>query len=451
MHFGEGHMQHETSSRTKGRTRGTGTIEPISVPAAVTDPSSLGFAACEGGVCAAAGIRAVGIHAGFRAETTRKDLALITADEPCACAATFTKNRFCAAPVQVSRPRAASGRAQAIILNSGNANAATGDQGVACARASARIVAQELGCSEDDVLVASTGVIGVPLPMGPYETGVPAAAAALEHSPAAAHDAARAVMTTDTVPKEVSLAGPVACGPGGTDVTVHVGGFVKGSGMIQPDMATMLCVLSTDAPLTAAAAQAALSAAVGQTFNRVTVDSDTSTNDSCFLLATGAAGGGPIEVGSRGYDAIAGAIRCACENLARKIAADGEGATRLVTVDVVGAASEADADAVARSIANSPLVKTAIFGRDANWGRVAGAAGKCGVEFDQHDVDIDFLGIPVLRAGLPLPVDEAEMLRRFEAPEVSIVVSLGMGTAHARIWTCDLTHDYVTINGDYRT
>ena len=427
------------------------TPELICVPAAITDPASFGFAPCEGGVCAAEGIRAAGVHAGFRADPNRLDLALVAAEEPCVCAATFTQNRFCAAPVQVSRERAAKGQAQAVILNSGNANASTGEPGLQVARASAALVAQALGCAEEHVLVASTGVIGVQQPLDPYVGGAPAAVAALDHSPEAAHLAARAVMTTDTVPKEVSLEGPVACGADGTEVTVHVGGFVKGSGMIMPNMATMLCVLTTDAPLTVKAAQKALSAAIQVTFNKVTVDSDTSTNDSCFLLATGAAGGEPIGVDSPAFASVASAIRCACENLARKIAADGEGATKLVTVDVVGAANDADADTVARAIANSPLVKTAIFGHDANWGRVAGAAGKCGVVFDQYGVDIDFLGVPVLRAGLPLPMDEEDMLRRFEEPEVTIAINLGVGSASARIWTCDLTHDYVTINGDYRT
>ena len=429
----------------------SGAPAPISVPASITDPASFGFAPCEGGVCAAEGIRAAGIHAGFRADPNRLDLALVAADAPCTCAATFTQNRFCAAPVQVSRPRAATGHAQAVVLNSGNANASTGEPGVQTALASAALVAKALDCAEEDVLVASTGVIGVQLPLGPYETGVPAAAAALAHSPEAAHTAARAVMTTDTVPKEVSFEGTVPSGTDGAPVTVHVGGFVKGSGMIMPNMATMLCVLSTDAPLTAEAAQVALSSAVSQTFNKVTVDSDTSTNDTCILLATGAAGGETITADSPAFAQVAAAIRCACENLARKIAADGEGATKLVTVDVVGAATPEDADTVARSIANSPLVKTAIFGHDANWGRVAGAAGKCGVVFDQYGVDIDFLGVPVLRAGLPLPMDEEDMLRRFEEPEVTIAVDLGSGDASARIWTCDLTHDYVTINGDYRT
>ena len=257
-------------------------------------------------------------------------------------------------------------------------------------------------------------------------------------------------MTTDTVPKEVSLAGEVPQVGGGT-VAVRVGGFVKGSGMIQPNMATMLAVLATDAPLTAEAAREALRSAVGQSFNKVTVDSDTSTNDTCILLATGAAGGEVIDLSHPAYPVVAAAVRSACVELARKIAADGEGSTKLVTVTVTGAATDSDADAVARAIANSPLVKTAIFGHDANWGRVAAAAGKCGVPFDQHAVDIDFLGVPVCRAGLTVPMDEEDMLRRFEAPEIDITVSLGMGEASTRVWTCDLTHDYVTINGDYRT
>ncbi len=425
--------------------------EPIAVPPRAGGMQEYGFEPCEGGVCAAVGISAAGVRAGFRKDPNRFDLALVAADEPCVCAATFTTNRFCAAPVMVSRPRAAAGTARAVILNSGNANAATGEKGIEVALASSQIVADALGCAAEEILVASTGVIGVQLPLEPYRTGVPAAVAKLAHSAEAAHDAACAVMTTDTVSKEVSVEGSLPTGTDGSPITVHVGGFVKGSGMIQPNMATMLCVLSTDAPLTAEAAHAALLAAVKTTFNHVTVDSDTSTNDSAFLLATGAAGGDAIACDSPAFPAIAAAIHGVCECLARKIAADGEGATKLVTVDAVGAATQEDADTVAFSIANSPLVKTALFGRDANWGRIAAAAGKCGVEFDQYACDIDLMGVPVLRAGLPLPMDEDEMLRRFEDPEISIVISLGSGSCSSRVWTCDLTHEYVTINGDYRT
>lgn len=425
-------------------------IQPLAVPVASDAPEACGFSPCEGGICAASGISAAGVSAGFRRNPNRLDLALVVADEPCVVAATFTTNRFCAAPVTVSRAHAADGRARAVVLNSGNANAATGEPGLACAERACGRVAAELGCAAEDVLVCSTGVIGVPLPWEPYEAGVPAAVAALLPDASGAHDAACAVMTTDTVPKEVSLAGEVPQVGGGT-VAVRVGGFVKGSGMIQPNMATMLAVLATDAPLTAEAAREALRSAVGQSFNKVTVDSDTSTNDTCILLATGAAGGEAIDLSHPAYPVVAAAVRSACVELARKIAADGEGSTKLVTVTVTGAATDSDADAVARAIANSPLVKTAIFGHDANWGRVAAAAGKCGVPFDQHAVDIDFLGVPVCRAGLTVPMDEEDMLRRFEAPEIDITVSLGMGEASTRVWTCDLTHDYVTINGDYRT
>ena len=423
---------------------------PLAVPVAPDTPEACGFVPCEGGVCAASGVCAAGVSAGFRRNPVRLDLALVTAEEPCVAAATFTTNRFCAAPVTVSRAHVADGRARAVVLNSGNANAATGEPGLACAEHACERVAAELGCAAEDVLVCSTGVIGVPLPWEPYEAGVPAAVAALAPTAAGAHDAACAVMTTDTVPKEVSIAGEVPQADGGT-VTVHVGGFVKGSGMIQPNMATMLAVLATDAPLTAGAAREALRAAVGQSFNKVTVDSDTSTNDTCILLATGAAGGEKIDLSHPAYPVVAAAVRAACVELARKIAADGEGSTKLVTVTVTGAATDEDADTVARAIANSPLVKTAIFGHDANWGRVAAAAGKCGVPFDQYAVDIDFLGVPVCRAGLTVPMDEEDMLRRFEAPEIPVTIDLGMGEASTRVWTCDLTHDYVTINGDYRT
>ena len=424
------------------------TYEPLEIPAQDHAESSYGFVPCEGGVCAAAGIRAAGLSAGFRRNPNRRDLALVAADESCVCAGTFTQNRFCAAPVQLSRERAAAGRARAVVLNSGNANAATGEEGLEVARASARLVAEAVGCPEEEVLVASTGVIGVPLGLEKFESGVPTCVAALERSAEAAHHAARAVMTTDTHSKQAALVGQL---PGAAATTIHVGGFAKGSGMIQPNMATMLAVISTDAPLTAAAAHAALLAGVNATFNKVTVDSDTSTNDSCFLLATGKAGGEAIDEASPAFPAVAAAVRAVCESLARQIAADGEGSTKLVTVDVLGAATDADADAVARAIANSPLVKTAVFGHDANWGRVAMAAGKCGVMFDQRNVDIDLLGVPVCRGGLTVPMDEDDMLRRFKASEIPIAVNLGMGACHTRVWTCDLTHDYVSINGDYRT
>ena len=420
------------------------TIKPLEIPQeGIRETVSL--KRIDEGVCAAKGVRAAGVAAGLRKEPGRLDLSLVAADEPCVVAAVFTQNIFCAAPVQVSREHAQNGVAQAVVMNSGNANASTGEPGMAVARDTCALVASALGCDTDDVLVGSTGVIGKPLALDGFERGVPEAVSELEHSREASIRAASAVMTTDTVRKESAFEVTLDDGS-----VVHVGGFCKGSGMIMPNMATMLSVIACDAALDHEAAQSALKDAIKGSFNKVTVDSDTSTNDTCILLCTGKVGPA-IDRASENYEAVAAAIAAVTSDLARQIAADGEGATKLVTVDVLGAATTEDAETVARSIANSPLVKCAIFGHDANWGRVAAAAGKCGVEFNQYNVDIDLLGVPVLRRGLPVPMDEEDMLRRFEGPEVAIAISLGEGDAHCRMWTCDFSHDYVTINGDYRT
>ena len=411
----------------------------------------------DGGVTSAGGFRAAGIHAGFRQDPERLDYALVAADAPVPAAAVFTTNRFCAAPVTVSRANLAAqgmgegcGLVQAVTINSGNANAATGEPGLACARETCNIVSQVAGCEPDQVLIASTGVIGVPLGIEEFETGVPAAFERLSADGGA--DAARAIMTTDTHPKECALEYESQVLEY-VDRTFTVGGMCKGSGMIMPNMATMIAVLTTDAPLAPAALKTALTACVNRTFNKVTVDSDTSTNDTCILLASGAAGADApaIEEGTPAFDEFVTALGVVCTSLARNIAADGEGASRLVTVNVAGAATDADADLAARAVANSPLVKTAIAGHDCNWGRIAMAIGKCGAAFDQRDVAIDIMGIPVCRAGLTVPFDEDEALRRFEAPEIIISVDLGAGPCATKVWTCDLTHGYVSINGDYRS
>ena len=403
----------------------------------------------EGGVTAPEGIRAAGLHLGFRKDPKRLDAALVVAEGAhVASAGVFTRNRFCAAPVQVSRKVLAGGAGRAVVLNSGIANAATGAPGLEAARKTAQLAAEALGIGEREVYVASTGVIGVQLPLGPYEQAIGKLAGAL--SAQGGHDAACAIMTTDTHPKECAVR--FECG--GSVYTV--GGMCKGSGMIQPDMATMLAVLATDVPLRAADAQTALKAAADRSFNKVTVDSDTSTNDSCFLLSSGAVGQTLAQAGADGaagalFEAFSAALESVCQNLARQIAADGEGATKLVTVNVSGAASDADADAAARTVANSPLVKTAIAGHDCNWGRIAAALGRSGARFSQEDVDIDILGMPVLRGGLPVGFDEDEALRRFERDEVVIDIDLGQGPCATRVWTCDLTHDYISINADYRS
>ena len=407
-----------------------------------------------GGATSALGFKAAGIHAGFRKNPGRLDFALLAADAPVSCAGVFTRNRFCAAPVSVSRGNLGGGRgfglAQGIAINSGNANAATGLPGLATARETCMIASQIMGCEVEQVLVASTGVIGLPLEVDLFETALPAAYEALSRKGGA--DAARAIMTTDTHPKEYALSYEShALDYAGATFTV--GGMCKGSGMIMPNMATMICVLTTDAPVAPDVLHGLLTACVGQTFNKVTVDSDTSTNDTCVLFASGAAAAGLplIEEGSTAYEELECALMEVCESLARRIAADGEGATRLITVNVTGAATEADADAAARAVANSPLVKTAVAGRDCNWGRIAMALGKSGAAFNQEDVAIDIMEIPVCRGGLTVPFDEDEALRRFEAPEIIISADLGAGGCAATVWTCDLTHEYIHINGDYRS
>lgn len=426
--------------------------------------SKFGFEFIEdGGVSAPLGILASGVHAGFRKNTSKQDLALVVSEDIASAAATFTQNIFCAAPVRFSKEQLAStsgspsyGSCRAVVINSGNANAATGEAGLAACSEEAQLVASAIGCDAHDVLVASTGVIGVQLPMEPFKDGVKTASEAL--SPDGGHDAALAIMTTDTVPKECAVKfDGTELGYPGTVFTI--GGMAKGSGMIMPNMATMISVITTDAPIKPNVAYRLLKKAVDGSFNKVTVDSDTSTNDTCFLLATGKAvkkdtefpEAQQFEPGTKAYDAFARALEQVCVALARAMAKDGEGATRLLNVFVKGAKDAHDADIAARTVANSPLVKTAIAGRDANWGRIAAALGRSGASFSQEDVNIDILGIPVCREGLALDFDEDEALRRFESPEIDIVCDLGAGDSSTCVWSCDLTHDYISINGDYRT
>ena len=404
-----------TDTHAASAPSSTSSVAPLRAETAAQLPDTLAVVE-GGGVTSARGFRAAGVHAGFRKDPNRFDLALVAADKPCACAAVFTQNVFCAAPVTVSREHLEDcgyGIAQAVVVNSGNANAATGERGLAAARETAAIASDVLGC---------------------------------------APNAARAIMTTDTRPKEaaVTFSGD---GIGYDGCTFTVGGMAKGSGMIMPNMATMIAVLTTDAPVRPDALHAALSRAAGCSFNKVTVDSDTSTNDSCFLFSNGGATSStvPFHPGSPALARFEQALEAVCQNLARQMAADGEGATRLVTVNVTGAATPADADAAARAVANSPLVKTAVYGHDANWGRVAMAIGKSGAAFRQEDAAIDIMGLPVCRGGLTVPFDEDEALRRFENLEIAIDVDLGAGDAATTVWTCDFSHDYVTINGDYRS
>jgi glutamate N-acetyltransferase/amino-acid N-acetyltransferase len=394
-----------------------------------------------GSVCAPQGFRAAAVAAGIK-PSGNPDITLIVSDRPAAAAGLFTRNRVVAAPVQVSREHLADGSARAIAVNAGNANACTGADGMAAARRMAEHTARLLEIDPREVLVASTGVIGRPLPIDRVEAGLTAAAAAL--SPDGGPAAARAIMTTDTRPKEIAVEVAVDGG------TFRLGGICKGSGMIQPNMATMLAFLTTDAEIWPEVLQSALAGAVEQTFNCVTVDGDTSTNDSLFLLANGASGV-RIAPGSPAYQAFCDGLLHVCTYLAKELARDGEGATKLVEIQVGGARTPSQARKVGKSIANSPLVKTALFGNDPNWGRILCAAGYSGVAIDQDRLALTLCGYPLVREGEPVEYDEATVSRAMRAPEVLIQLELGQGSAASTVWTCDFSYDYVRINAEYTT
>jgi glutamate N-acetyltransferase/amino-acid N-acetyltransferase len=387
------------------------------------------------------GFRAAGIAAGIKANGN-PDLAILVADAPCTAAAVFTANQAVAAPVVVSREHLAGGRARVVVVNSGCANAATGEGGLADAREMAQIAAREAGAPVGEVVVASTGVIGVRLPMDKLRAGIPKAAAALSRDGGSA--AARAITTTDKYTKE-SLAEFSVSGK-----TARVGAMGKGAGMIAPNMATMLGFVATDAHVEEALLRSALREAVGASFNRITVDGDTSTNDMVLVMASGASG---VRVERTGtvYDDFCAALTRVCRDIALLIVRDGEGATRIAEVRVEGAQSAADADRLARTVADSPLVKTALNGADANWGRILGAVGRAGVALDMSAVDI-FLGdVWVAEGGAARPYDEAAAGRAMLEDPVRIRIRLRGGQASGWMWTCDLSHGYVDVNGSYRS
>ncbi len=392
-------------------------------------------------MCAPLGYRAAGVAAGIK-PSGNPDVTLIVSDFPSSAAGLFTTNRVCAAPVTVSREHLADGRARAIAVNAGCANAVTGERGMQDARAMAATAAAALGLGPEDVLVASTGVIGRHLPMDRLRDGLSHAAAELSADGGPA--AARAILTTDTRPKEIAVEMEVDGRP------VRIGGICKGSGMIAPNMATMLAFLTTDAAVDPALLHAELRDAADQTINCVTVDGDTSTNDSLFLLANGASGV-RIAAGTPGHTAFRAGLLHVCRHLGRELARDGEGATKLVEVRVTGAKSEPEARQVARSIANSPLVKTALFGNDPNWGRVLCAAGYSGVEFDAALLSLQICGHPLVSKGEPIPFEEAAVSAAMKVPEVTVHLDLGRGEAHGFYWTCDFSYDYVRINAEYTT
>ena len=401
-----------------------------------------------GGVCAAQGFKAAGVHCGVKAGSSpdKNDLALILSAKECAAAGVYTLNRVKAAPIYVTMDHLEDGAAWGVVVNSGNANACcpgSHENAEAMCAAAAAATGREAG----DFAVCSTGVIGQTINIQAIEAGMPAVAAAL--STDGSDGAARAIMTTDTVKKEIA----VSFGLGGKEV--KIGAIAKGSGMIHPNMGTMLCFITTDCAITHEMLEDALREVAGKTFNRVTVDGDTSTNDTCVVLANGMAGNPLIEWKDEDYEAFKGVLDHVCRHLARAIAGDGEGASKLVTCKMTGARSEESAERLAKAVVASALVKAAMFGADANWGRVLCAMGYSKAPFRPEHVDIAFASaagtVAVCRQGDGLPFDEALAKRVLSEKEVVIAVDLHEGGEQAECWGCDLTYDYVKINGDYRT
>ncbi|MBR4954040.1 MAG: bifunctional glutamate N-acetyltransferase/amino-acid acetyltransferase ArgJ [Oscillospiraceae bacterium] len=402
----------------------------------------------DGGVCAAKGFKAAGVFCGVKANSSpsKKDLALIYSEIPCAAAGIFTKNQVKAAPVLLDMELIKDGVAQAIVANSKNANACAPD-GMENAKRMCRAAASALNIPAENVMVSSTGVIGQRLNIEAIEKGIPMAAEQLSYDGSDA--AANAIMTTDTVKKEF------ACELEIGDKLVHIGGIAKGSGMIHPNMGTMLCYITTDCAISAAMLKKALLGANKLSFNRISVDGDTSTNDSCIVLANGLAGNTEITAEGAEYDAFFEAFLAICTALARSMAADGEGAKHLITCVVKGAASIDQAETIGKSVIGSALTKSAIFGCDANWGRVLAAMGYSGETFDPEKVNVSFAStagsILVCKDGRGVDFDEELATKILTESEVIIDILMAEGSCEATCWGCDLTYDYVRINGDYRT
>ena len=402
-----------------------------------------------GGATAAQGFSATGEHMGIRRNRTRRDVALIVSEVPAHAACVYTQNLVKGAPILVTQKHVENGIAQAVICNSGNANTCNAN-GVEIAEGMCALVEKYIGVKAEDVIVASTGVIGQPMTLEPFQKNFGKLADSLEDTPAGGTRAAEAIMTTDTVSKEVAVRFPL----GGK--MCKLGGISKGSGMIAPNMATMLCFLTTDAAISPVALKRALTTVTADTFNMLSIDGDTSTNDMVSILANGMAGNTPIEscMGAD-YEAFVAALYKVCEKLCAIMAKDGEGATKLLVCEVTGAKSTAAAKLVAKAVIKSTLLKAAIFGADANWGRVLCAIGYAGADVDVSKVDVNFRSnrglIPVCRGGAGVAFSEETAKEILMDDEITVQVALNSGSATAKAWGCDLTYDYVKINGDYRT
>lgn len=380
-------------------------------------------------------------------KTGALDLALLSSDVPASAAAVFTQNLVVAAPVVVSKAhlKASQGRARAVIVNAGNANCATGPAGYAASVKTVEETARHLRCRPDEILVCSTGVIGVPLPVEKILRSLPGVTRNRRASARSFAEFSLAICTTDTRPKTAEASFKMA------GKRVHLMGCAKGAGMIHPNMATTLAFVATDANISPSLLQKTLREVTTRTFNSISIDGDTSTNDTLLVLANGAAGAPPIKPGSTAQRAFSRALEEVCHSLALQIVADGEGAQRVIEIEVRGAMSEIAARRIGQTIATSPLVKTAFAGGDPNWGRIFAAAGRAGVKFDPHRVDIHMAGIAVLRRGQPLDFNERAASNRLLEKNVHIVVNLHAGRSTARYWTCDFTSEYVRINASYRT
>ncbi|MBR6089740.1 MAG: bifunctional glutamate N-acetyltransferase/amino-acid acetyltransferase ArgJ [Anaerolineaceae bacterium] len=399
-----------------------------------------------GGVCAARGFKANGIRCGIRANHTDKDLALVVSDVPCTAAAVYTTNLVQGAPITVTRENIADGKAQAVIVNSGNANTCNAD-GLEIARGMCALTADALGLDPKDIVIGSTGVIGQRLDLTPIRNGMQELVSGLRYD--GNEDAAGVIMTTDTIRKEAAVSFELS------GKVCHIGGMAKGSGMIHPNMATTLIFITTDAAVSAEMLQKAVSTDVRSSFNMVSVDGDTSTNDTCAILANGLAGNPEITGEGEDFAAFMLALNSVTTALCRMMAGDGEGATKLLECKVSGAPDEASARTVAKSVICSSLVKAAMFGADANWGRVLCAIGYAGVPLDVSKIDVRFNSdkgtILVCQNGAGVDFSEESAKQILLEKEIDILVDLNAGEASATAWGCDLTYDYVKINGDYRT
>jgi len=397
----------------------------------------------EGGVTAPKGYQASGIPAGIKPGSTKKDCALILSDAPASVAGVFTTNIMKSPPVIQNVEVCERGTARAVFINSGNANAATGEAGMRDVAQSAEWIAAACNCDPLEVCLSSTGVIGVPLPMDRIKLGVDACAEALSSD--GSLDAAEAIMTTDTVPKERAKEAELSTG------VIRLGGIAKGSGMIAPNMATMIAVITSDASIEPSDLRPIIKEAADRSFNRIGIDNDMSTSDTVLVLANGAAGLPPLTEGSPDLAIFSQALNTLCEELAKDLVRDGEGATKFVEIAVSGTETDSDAQTIARAIGLSQLSKAAFFGEDPNWGRFACAAGYSGVDFDPAHISVALDDLTIMHKGLAADYKEEDAVAVMKQPEFTVRVSVGDGPGQALFWTSDLSHGYVSINADYRT